>query len=359
MMSKTHRILVIQGGGSRGIIPLLILNLLNDILKKQTGKDIRDISNLAAGTSVGAICLAGLFLRDEDNISYKYPIEDIINLFQRINFSIFKKNKLSKVINRNLKFTKDAGYFVDNLVGSRFDIEKMKSQLAEIFGDAKFEDLKIPCIFISYNTDFNSLVLFGSKQPSSSFTEALKKYLGASGTFELENPFLVDALCSSSAAPFYFNSYKIRFNNKVLQFIDGGVISNNPCVYGLIEFLKMKNSPYRTGDKIKILSIGTGNFNKDRLFEVSNYSKIFNINKFIEILLKNVDIVNNHIHNIFDNNSRNLEIDEINVDISEKDITSNDLAIYDERSFNKMIVNVKKNLDTKQLNWKLFNFMED
>ena len=55
-MQNTVRILSIDGGGIRGIIPAVVLSRL----ERQTGQRVADLFDLVAGTSTGGILALGV-----------------------------------------------------------------------------------------------------------------------------------------------------------------------------------------------------------------------------------------------------------------------------------------------------------
>ena len=57
---KYHRMLVINGGGVKGIIPARILQEFETI----TGKKVTDLFDSVVGTSVGGIIAAAMFVPD-------------------------------------------------------------------------------------------------------------------------------------------------------------------------------------------------------------------------------------------------------------------------------------------------------
>lgn len=76
-MSKTIKILSIDGGGIRGIIPALILAEI----EQRTGKPICQMFDLIAGTSTGGILALGL-TRPDDTGQPAYRAEDLVRLYK-------------------------------------------------------------------------------------------------------------------------------------------------------------------------------------------------------------------------------------------------------------------------------------
>ena len=64
-MRKLRIIVSIDGGGIRGILPLMILSEINQlIVRKRLCRNINECIDLSAGTSTGAIISAALMLKE-------------------------------------------------------------------------------------------------------------------------------------------------------------------------------------------------------------------------------------------------------------------------------------------------------
>tara|TARA_B100000508_G_scaffold118450_1_gene98577 strand:- start:93625 stop:94494 length:870 start_codon:yes stop_codon:yes gene_type:complete len=79
-MKKKKLIISIDGGGIRGILPLMLLSQLNRfIARDRVGKCLNDKIDFAAGTSTGAIIAASLLLKQDNK--YVFLPENILNLY--------------------------------------------------------------------------------------------------------------------------------------------------------------------------------------------------------------------------------------------------------------------------------------
>src|SRR5271170_6477506 len=76
-MQKTWRILSIDGGGTRGIIPATILASIEE----RTGKPISQLFDLIAGTSTGGILALGLTKPDSSGRP-SFSAQDLCNLYE-------------------------------------------------------------------------------------------------------------------------------------------------------------------------------------------------------------------------------------------------------------------------------------
>ena len=77
-----RRVLSIDGGGIRGIIPAMVLNYIEE----RTGKRIATMFDLIAGTSTGGILALGLTKKNSDskiNHEPEYTAAELINFYRK------------------------------------------------------------------------------------------------------------------------------------------------------------------------------------------------------------------------------------------------------------------------------------
>src|SRR5215211_3541103 len=80
------KLLAIDGGGIRGIIPAMVLSEI----EKRTGKPISGLFDLIAGTSTGGILALGLAKPGDDG-KPQYTAEKLINLYETEGGRIFSR----------------------------------------------------------------------------------------------------------------------------------------------------------------------------------------------------------------------------------------------------------------------------
>lgn len=93
MVAKTfkRKILSIDGGGIRGIIPATILNYIEE----KTGKRIGAMFDIIAGTSTGGILALGLAMRNSDSSSNheaEYTAAELVHFYRKHGKKIFTEN---------------------------------------------------------------------------------------------------------------------------------------------------------------------------------------------------------------------------------------------------------------------------
>jgi patatin-like phospholipase/acyl hydrolase len=233
------RILAIDGGGIKGVIPIQFIKEIEEL----TGEEIHKSFDLIAGTSTGGILAAALTFQDQKSIvanTRKLSLDEIEDIYVKRGKEIFSvRNIFSKQI-----------HSVKNWFKPNYCPKKLNKILVETFGDAKIASCLKPIFIASYDINRNKPIIFSFRNANSSPTE---------------NSSIVEVCRATSAAPTYFPSYTFTHNKEVLTCIDGGIYMNNPSLGALIEvlgnsqykFYKINGKQVQLSD-ISILSLGTG-----------------------------------------------------------------------------------------------------
>jgi hypothetical protein len=200
------RILSIDGGGIRGIIPIILLMEI----ERRTGKRIHEIFDLIVGTSTGGII--ALMLTKPNPV----PLSSMLQLY------IGQKGK--KIFQKRL--------FKVPWSDVKFKSENIESVLQEVFEGYDISQCIKPTVITTYDTATASATFFAS------YNERFKNFK------------MWECARATSAAPTYFEPFE--FNNMVC--LDGGLFANNPALFGLVEAQKY----YGKNEKFDIVSLGTG-----------------------------------------------------------------------------------------------------
>lgn len=232
------RILSIDGGGVKGIIPSQILITLENILQKQSGrKDARiaDYFDLIAGTSVGGILTAMYLCPDKDNPQRpRFSAEEVTKIFNEECKYIFT-NSITKRVSSAF-----------GLFGTIYPDENIQKSFKLYLDDLKLSELLKPCLITAYDIEKHSAVFFNKI--------SAQKSLG-------KDFYVRDIIRATSSVPIYFPVANIKsLDNQEYALIDGGVFAGNPAICALAEISKFKDSP--TAKDLLILSIGTGSDSK-------------------------------------------------------------------------------------------------
>jgi patatin-like phospholipase/acyl hydrolase len=223
-MATAFKVLAIDGGGIRGIIPALIL----DAIEQRTGRAISDMFDMLSGTSTGGIIALGLALAGEDGKPAK-SARDIVNLYEREGHAIFPT-------------TLRAQLHVETVFGSKYDADGIEQTLQRYFGDARLKDALKPVVVPSYDIERQVPFFFKSEKARTS----------------PDYDFLMRQVArATSAAPTYFPPEKIETDDPLQYYalIDGGVIASNPAMCAYAEAIKMGRLG---GAGVLLVSIGTG-----------------------------------------------------------------------------------------------------
>ena len=219
------RILSIDGGGTKGVIPAYFLKKLEYI----TEKPISELFDYIIGTSIGGIMAIGYAIPDKD-ANPAYNSQDMYNLIEDKIDDVMPKDWWSL-------FKNTGGFFY-----SKYDRDGLDKLLEELSLNKTLLETTIPISVLTY-----SIKTFEPKAWST---------FKACQTPTEENAYLSDIAGATSAAPTYFDPKEIRGTNGDLH-IDGGVYAKNPSLVGITEFLLY--NPQITKEDLIIVSIGTGN----------------------------------------------------------------------------------------------------
>ena len=229
-MPDSIRILSIDGGGIRGIIPAMVIQALLGELKAQ------DVFHIIAGTSTGGIIACGLAKPNP------IDLQDIINLYIGHGSDIFKKGPTD---------------FIHYVHGARYKPTALESYLTSTFGSTDLSEVNnVELLVPSY-----AIGLPKEKPPGNTCApmffrswQARGLLLGQGAKSDEYDFKLASIARATSAAPTYFPPAKIV--NKAGQsfiMIDGGVFANNPTICAMVEAYHLYHSK-----NFMVVSIGTG-----------------------------------------------------------------------------------------------------
>jgi patatin-like phospholipase/acyl hydrolase len=195
------RVLSIDGGGIRGVIPALVLAEI----ERRCGRPAGELFDLVAGTSTGAIIACALTRPDP------LPAELIAQIYLDEGPEIFNRSLLKKITS------------VDGYVDERYDEAGLVASLRRHLGDARLADAEPAILLTAYDLERRRAVLLRRDNDVT----------------------MVDAAHASSAAPSYFEP--VRVGEATL--VDGGVFATNPSVCAFAE---------ADGRLDLLVSLGTG-----------------------------------------------------------------------------------------------------
>jgi patatin-like phospholipase/acyl hydrolase len=238
-MATKFRILSIDGGGLRGIIPVLVLQ---EIERRSGGRRIHELFDLFAGTSTGGLIACALAASVDDKTPL-LTLDQILAIYTEKGKDIFpQRNWLGNAVNKMV-----------SLKRPEYDPAGLDKVLRDLLGKRRITDCIRPIFIPSYDLFNNEDVFFKSRH-------AL--------TDPMANSELYDVCRATSAAPTYFPAYDCLYEGKRRTFIDGGMFMNNPALGAVVEVSKyhadpIYNRPELAFDDICVLSVGTGHYTPD------------------------------------------------------------------------------------------------
>lgn len=216
------KILSIDGGGIRGVIPCRILAYIekqlaikSQLYNRYDIPALSNVFNLLAGTSTGGIIALGLSTKNAKT-NQAFTAKEMLDLYEKNGNFIFQKRKFSFLswLSSSFEIGKQAfqkPYLSEN-------IEKI---LKEYFGEMHLCDCLTNVLITSHDIKSGRPYYFSSR-------------LGKMR--EEENHLLREVARSTSAAPTFFQPNVTQdANNYDLVLIDGGVLANNPSVLAYAE----------------------------------------------------------------------------------------------------------------------------
>lgn len=219
--SNLFRILSLDGGGIRGIIPAKWL----EVLEESTGKAASNSFDLIAGTSTGSILACGVALG--------IPAKKIIDLYI---------DRGSEIFSRGGFLSRAGRLFTEGISGPKYSDAGLETELKEVFKDKAFGDLPKKVLITTYNTEARQPMIFKSWRK------------------EYEDFPIWEIVKASCSAPTYFPGHALDQGRYSVPLIDGGVVANNPAACALAEGVRLRKddgNSFQLSD-FKLLSLGTG-----------------------------------------------------------------------------------------------------
>ncbi|MBL8165435.1 MAG: patatin-like phospholipase family protein [Anaerolineae bacterium] len=232
-MSRTVRILAIDGGGIRGIIPAMVMAEI----EQRTNKRIHELFDLIAGTSTGGILALGITKPSEDGGAH-YTAEDGVKLYEQEGGRIFDRSIWQRVRS------------AENLAEPKYPERGVEAVLNEYFGETRLKEALTEVLITSYEIERNIPWFFRSSRAKTN------------PSYDFPMRFVARA---TSAAPTYFPPCKIPVDGAAGYYalVDGAVFANNPSMCAYVE----AQSRFPDATDYLVVSLGTGEFNNPLYYE--------------------------------------------------------------------------------------------
>jgi patatin-like phospholipase/acyl hydrolase len=221
------KILSIDGGGIRGIIPALVLAEI----ERQTGKPASQLFDLIAGTSAGGIITLGVTVPKQDGTP-RHSAQELAELFV---------DEGPKIFSRSLLRTIET---LDGLIEEKYSASGLEAVLSKYLSGAVLSQTLADVLITSYDIQGHEPFFFKSRQ--------------ARKEPALDYPMPVVARATSAAPTYFEPEHAIPpvippGEPSDYALVDGGTFANNPAMCAYAEALR--NQP---GADVLVVSLGTG-----------------------------------------------------------------------------------------------------
>jgi patatin-like phospholipase/acyl hydrolase len=295
--NSKYKILAIDGGGIRGIIPALILAEI----EKRTQKPIFSLFDLIAGTSSGGILALGLTkprLTPPDlseNLSVaQYSAEELVQIFLEYGCEIFYEPLFERIL----------GQLEDIFVQPKYSSDGREEIFRQYFGDTPLEKSLKEVFVTSYDIEQRIPIFFTNKLDKQETVSRNFRKLCAGFT-------LTDAALATSATPTYFAPHRIpsyHNSNNFYTLVDGGLVANNPANLAIVEaqISRQDKTQLLNTEDILVVSLGTGSLTSVYPYnDVKNWGLLQWAKPLLNIVLDGgSEVVAGELERLFESNNK-------------------------------------------------------
>ena len=218
------RILAIDGGGIRGLIPALVLAEV----ERRTEKRVAELFDLVAGTSTGGILACALSVPGPDG-GPRYTAEELTQLYVTEGPRIFHRSLVKQL------------FSLGGIADERYDDDGLRTALDTYLGEAYLSEALVPILVTAYEIEDRFAFFFRSERARDK------------ATYDYA---LTDVAHATSAAPTYFEPHRVTdaAGARSYSLVDGGVYATNPAMCAYVDVVEAGRA-----DEIRVLaSLGTG-----------------------------------------------------------------------------------------------------
>ncbi|MCW5822775.1 MAG: patatin-like phospholipase family protein [Cyanobacteria bacterium TGS_CYA1] len=256
------RILSIDAGGVRAIVPAVILSQM----ERQAGKPIYELFDLIVGTSTGgllALCLTKP--NGANSLTPQLNASDMVRFFEEHARSIYPQNS-----------------FMDGWLRPKYDRKSMDKALEELLGDFRLKQALTNVAVTAYDTENKLPVLFKSW---------LAKNLDS---FDFAARDVARAACS---IPTYFEPVNLNRNEQFKSIVDGSVFASNPSLSAFCEAVSIfANEPC----DFLMVSLGTGRCARGLPFDhIRTWGQFHWMKEIVSVYAdSNTDAIDQQMHSV-------------------------------------------------------------
>ncbi len=217
------KILSIDGGGIRGIVPAVLLAEL----ERRTGQPIARLFHLIAGTSTGGLITFALTCPGPDGAP-RYSATQLVGIYEREGPVIFARSLWRRIVT------------LCHLLGPQYSTRGTERVLAHYLGETRLGQALVDVLVPTYDIERHAPVFFKSRKAQPQPGDFLMR----------------DIARATAAAPTYFPPVRLALPGGADQYyalIDGGVAAANPA---LCAFAEAKR--FHPEADVLLVSLGTG-----------------------------------------------------------------------------------------------------
>ncbi len=263
---RPFRILSVDGGGIRGIIPAVVLREIEKITKQS----ISALFDLMAGTSTGGIIACGLATPGASG-GPRYAARDMARFYEKKGPEIFHLSPLRRL------------FTLGGWAEEKYPAHAIERELMRFFGITSLSETLTPLLIPAYEIERRFPFFFKSHRAVS---DAAYDYP------------LWQAARATSAAPAYFEPAKVTSRTgRSYALIDGGVFANNPALCAFVE----ARAFFEAGE-IVLVSLGTGKQDRPIPYEkASGWGKAGWAPRILDVMMDGVsDTVDYQLRQLLD-----------------------------------------------------------
>lgn len=218
------RILAIDGGGIRGILPAMVLS----DLERRTNRPIIDLFDLIVGTSTGGLVALALSCPDAEG-KPRHSARDIVRLYEIEGKRVFSRSVWHKIRS------------VGALAEGKYPSAGIEGVLQDYFGECRLKDALADVVVPAYEIERRIPFFFktANAKQKSYYDYPMKSVVRA-----------------ATAAPTYFEPMQVQIDgpNDYYALVDGALYAYNPGMCAYVEALRR----YPDYHGVIMVSLGTG-----------------------------------------------------------------------------------------------------
>ena len=221
-----RKILSIDGGGIRGVIPAAVLVEIEE----RTGRPVAELFDLVAGTSTGGLLALGLTKPSATSPgTAEFSARQMLELYEGEGSSIFERDLWHRFL------------ALESVLEEKYPSRGIERVLAEYFGDTMLSESLTEILVTSYDIERRTPFFFRRSRA--------RERQGWDWHMR-------QAARATSAAPTYFEPVKLQDpgSSEYYALVDGGVFANNPAMCAYAEARTL----WPDEEDFLVVSLGTG-----------------------------------------------------------------------------------------------------